>query len=162
MVVAVKKNAEAQEARLRRPRLSNDRWLSTPDQIPENAMRSTPAYPKRLIEVDLPIKRISAHARREKSTRHGHISTLHIWWARRPVAACRAAICATLWPDPADPQCPQAFIKKAPEQMLAWAPHERQKLLSEESQKRFEKARKSTAVFNDVEELRAALLDFIA
>ena len=48
-------------------------------------------YPKRLIEVDLPIKRISAHARREKSIRHGHISTLHIWWARRPLAACRAA-----------------------------------------------------------------------
>jgi putative DNA methylase len=45
------------------------------------------AYPKRLIEVDLPIKRISAHARREKSIRHGHISTLHIWWARRPMAA---------------------------------------------------------------------------
>jgi hypothetical protein len=41
-------------------------------------------YPKRLIKVDLPIKRISAHARREKSIRHGHISTLHIWWARRP------------------------------------------------------------------------------
>jgi len=39
-------------------------------------------YPKRLIEVDLPIKKISAHARREKSIRHGHISTLHIWWAR--------------------------------------------------------------------------------
>jgi hypothetical protein len=43
-------------------------------------------YPKRLIEVDLPIKRISAHARREKSIRHEHISTLHIWWARRPLA----------------------------------------------------------------------------
>src|SRR5207237_5109708 len=52
-----------------------------------------PQYPKRLIEVDLPIKRISAHARREKSIRHGHISTLHIWWARRPLAACRAVIC---------------------------------------------------------------------
>ena len=67
------------------------------------------AYPKRLIEVDLPIKRISAHARREKSIRHGHISTLHIWWARRPLAACRAVICAALWPDPADPICPQSF-----------------------------------------------------
>src|SRR3954471_5360793 len=64
---------------------------------------------KRLIEVDLPIARISAHARREKSIRHGHISTLHIWWARRPLAACRAVICAALWPDPADPNCPQAF-----------------------------------------------------
>jgi len=42
-------------------------------------------YPKRLIEVDLPIKWISAHARREKSIRH--ISTLHIWWARRPPQA---------------------------------------------------------------------------
>jgi len=51
----------------------------------------SPPYPKRLIEVDLPIKRISAHARREKSIRHGHISTLHIWWARRPLAAHRGA-----------------------------------------------------------------------
>jgi adenine-specific DNA methylase len=59
-------------------------------------------FSKRLIEVDLPIKRISAHARREKSIRHGHISTLHIWWARRPLAACRAVICAALWPDPVD------------------------------------------------------------
>ncbi len=66
-------------------------------------------YPKRLIEVDLPIKRISEHARREKSIRHGHISTLHIWWARRPLAACRAVLCAALWPDPADPNCPQVF-----------------------------------------------------
>lgn len=65
--------------------------------------------PKRLIEVDLPIKKISLHARREKSIRFGHISTLHIWWARRPLAACRAAICASLWPDPADPECPVAF-----------------------------------------------------
>ena len=58
--------------------------------------------PKRLIEVDLPIARISAHSRREKSIRHGHISTLHIWWARRPLAACRAVVLASLWPDPVD------------------------------------------------------------
>ena len=74
---------------------------------------NTPAYPKRLIEVDLPIKRISAHARREKSIRHGHISTLHIWWARRPLAACRAVVCAALWPDPADERCPQQFREEA-------------------------------------------------
>jgi adenine-specific DNA methylase len=73
----------------------------------------TQLYPKRLIEVDLPIKRISAHSRREKSIRHGHISSLHIWWARRPLAACRAVICAALWPDPADPLCPQGFRDKA-------------------------------------------------
>ena len=53
-------------------------------------------HPKRLIEVHLLIKRISPHARREKSIRHRHISTLHICWARRPVAACRAVICAAL------------------------------------------------------------------
>jgi adenine-specific DNA methylase len=78
-------------------------------------------YTKRLIEVDLPIKRISAHARREKSIRHGHISTLHIWWARRPLAACRAVICAALWPDPADPNCPAAFREAAARLILDFA-----------------------------------------
>lgn len=78
-------------------------------------------YPKRLIEVDLPIKRISAHARREKSIRHGHISTLHIWWARRPLAACRAVICASLWIDPADALCPQEFRDKATEIITKFA-----------------------------------------
>src|SRR5512135_3074808 len=94
------------------------------------------AYPKRLIEVDLPIKRISAHARREKSIRHGHISTLHIWWARRPLAACRAVLCASLWPDPADPLCPEAFRKVAQREMQHWA-EDHVPLMSEESAKRF-------------------------
>src|SRR5664279_1364876 len=84
-------------------------------------MNSRMTYPKRLIEVDLPIKRISAHARREKSIRHGHISTLHIWWARRPLAACRAVICAALWPDPADENCPAAFRKAAEKILLDFA-----------------------------------------
>lgn len=66
-------------------------------------------YPRRLIEIDLPIKAISAHARREKSIRHGHIFTLHIWWARWPLAACQAVLCAALWPDPLDEYCLQAF-----------------------------------------------------
>jgi len=80
-------------------------------------------YPKRLIEVDLPIKKISEHARREKSIRHGHISTLHLWWARRPLAACRAVICAALWPDPADPLCPNRFRTEAEEVMRQfWNP----------------------------------------
>lgn len=122
----------------------------------------TPSYPKRLIEVDLPIRRISAHARREKSIRHGHISTLHIWWARRPLAACRAVICASLWPDPADPQCPAAFIATAKREMLAWTTHERQSLLSAESRGRFVPARTRRTVFDDPLELRRALLDFIA
>lgn len=117
---------------------------------------------KRIIEVDLPIKRISAHARREKSIRHGHISTLHVWWARRPVAACRAVICAALWPDPAHDDCPTEFVKAATEQMLRWTDHEHLVLLSEESRPRFEGARRSQTQFDDRLELRQALLDFIA
>ena len=79
------------------------------------------SLPKRLIEVDLPIARISAHARREKSIRHGHISTLHIWWARPPLAACRAVICAALWPDPADRHCPRAFVEAVATHITAFA-----------------------------------------
>ena len=55
---------------------------------------------KRLIEVAFPLEEVSAHSRREKSVRYGHISTLHIWWARRPLAACRAFIYASLVDDP--------------------------------------------------------------
>ena len=55
---------------------------------------------KRLIEVAFPLEEVSAHSRREKNTRHGHISTLHIWWARRPLAACRGFIYASLVDDP--------------------------------------------------------------
>lgn len=64
---------------------------------------------KRLIEVALPLKEISEQSAREKSIRHGHISTLHIWWARRPLAACRAVVFASLIPDPDDPECPESF-----------------------------------------------------
>ncbi len=53
---------------------------------------------RRLIEDYLPIKAISAEASREKSVRKGHISTLHLWWARRPLVACRAAVYGALVP----------------------------------------------------------------
>lgn len=56
------------------------------------------SYPRRLIEVDLPIGRISSHSRREKSS--GPLATLHTWWARRPLSACRSVMLASLWPDP--------------------------------------------------------------
>jgi adenine-specific DNA methylase len=49
---------------------------------------------KRLAEVDFPIAVVSKHAAREKSIRHGHPSTLHLWWARRPLAACRTTLTA--------------------------------------------------------------------
>src|SRR5450631_3790690 len=68
---------------------------------------------KRLAEVDFPIAEVSRHAVREKSIRHGHPSTLHIWWARRPLASSRAVLLALLWPDPCDLQCPPAFKAEA-------------------------------------------------
>lgn len=58
---------------------------------------------KRLIETTFPLKQVSLDAVHEKNVRHGHISTLHIWPARRPLAACRAALIATLFPDSGDP-----------------------------------------------------------
>jgi adenine-specific DNA methylase len=70
---------------------------------------------KRLIEVDFPIAAVSAHSAREKSIRHGHPSTLHLWWARRPLAACRAVLLGLLLPDPCQALCPADFKKKARE-----------------------------------------------
>jgi len=70
---------------------------------------------KRLAEVDFPIAEVSRHAAREKSIRHGHPSTLHLWWARRPLASCRTVLLALLWPDPCDPCCPAEFKRKARE-----------------------------------------------
>ncbi len=68
---------------------------------------------KRLAEVDFPIAIVSRHAAREKSIRHGHPSTLRLWWARRPLAACRAMLLALLLPDPCDEHCPAEFKQKA-------------------------------------------------
>ncbi|MBF0419145.1 MAG: DUF1156 domain-containing protein, partial [Magnetococcales bacterium] len=56
--------------------------------------------PKKLIEVALPLDAINAAAVREKSIRHGHPSTLHLWWARRPLAAARAVLFAQMVNDP--------------------------------------------------------------
>ena len=76
-----------------------------------------PKYCKRLAEVDFPIAEVSRHATREKSIRHGHPSTLHLWWARRPLASSRAVLLALLWPDPCDPLCPAEFKAKAREML---------------------------------------------
>ena len=74
---------------------------------------------KRLAEVDFPIAEVSRHAAREKSIRHGHPSTLHLWWARRPLASSRAVLMALLLPDPCDPHCPEEFKTRAKELLLA-------------------------------------------
>src|SRR5580658_2355943 len=60
---------------------------------------------KKLIEVALPLEAINKESAREKSIRHGHPSTLHLWWARRPLAAARAVLFAQLVNDPSsDPE----------------------------------------------------------
>ena len=64
---------------------------------------------KYLIEVAMPVREVSAESVRDKSIRHGHISTLHLWWARRPLPVCRAVVFASLVPDPDDENCPAVF-----------------------------------------------------
>ena len=73
---------------------------------------------KRIAEVDFPIAEVSKHAAREKSIRHGHPSTLHLWWARRPLASSRAVLLALLLPDPCDSHCPDTFKGLARRAML--------------------------------------------
>ena len=67
---------------------------------------------KRLIEVAFPLEQVSLDSVHEKNVRHGHISTLHIWPARRPLAACRAALIATLTPDPGNARERRAIYRR--------------------------------------------------
>ena len=67
---------------------------------------------KRLIEVAFPLKQTSLDSVHEKNVRHGHISTLHIWPARRPLAASRAALIATLLPDPGDAEKRKEILER--------------------------------------------------
>src|SRR6266566_4874163 len=67
---------------------------------------------KRLIEVDFPLKQTSLDSVHEKNVRHGHISTLHIWPARRPLAASRAALITTLLPDPGNDEERKIMMEK--------------------------------------------------
>jgi len=72
---------------------------------------------KKLIEVALPLDAINRESAREKSIRHGHPSTLHLWWARRPLAACRAVLFAQLVDDPS--AHPDKFPTEE-EEMVKW------------------------------------------
>ncbi len=74
---------------------------------------------RRLIEETFPLKKVSTNSKHEKNVRHGHISTLHIWPARRPFTACRAAIIAALLPDPGDEQSRHELNKKI-ESITRW------------------------------------------
>ena len=75
-------------------------------------------YRPKLIEVALPLAVINAEAAREKSIRHGHPSTLHLWWARRPLAAARAVIWASLVDDPSGDPSLSAAEQEAERQRL--------------------------------------------
>lgn len=66
--------------------------------------------PKRLIEVDLPIRRISQEAAAEMEKRRGHIPMMHIWWAHRPPTACRSVLLASLIPDPCDENIEESVV----------------------------------------------------
>lgn len=74
---------------------------------------------KKLIEVALPLEAINVASAREKSIRHGHPSTLHLWWARRPLAAARAVIFAQMVDDPSgyvqELTSPETERRKVPE-----------------------------------------------
>ena len=74
---------------------------------------------RRLIECAFPLEEVSAHSRREKNVRQGHISTLHIWWARRPLAACRAFIYALLVDDPDDDAERESMLKEVAD-LASW------------------------------------------
>ena len=73
-------------------------WREATELVEEFAM--TRSVKKKLIEVSIPIEAINKASVRERSLRHGHPSTLHLWWARRPLAACRAVLFAQLVDDP--------------------------------------------------------------
>ncbi|MFM9859055.1 DUF1156 domain-containing protein [Pseudoxanthobacter sp. M-2] len=75
----------------------------------------SPAPRKKLIEVSIPLEAINKASAREKSVRHGHPSTLHLWWARRPLAACRAVLFAQLVDDPSS--WPEKFPTEAEQEV---------------------------------------------
>ncbi|HHW19258.1 MAG TPA: DUF1156 domain-containing protein [Firmicutes bacterium] len=94
---------------------------------------------RRLIETDMPISVLSQHSRRDQNVKKGHLHTLHVWWATRPLAVCRAVLMATLLPDPADEGCPETFRQEAREALKSFTNRD----------------------FSDPIGLRQALLEFI-
>src|SRR5947209_3588610 len=94
----------------------SDQSRALPHRHHEPRLTGTVMIPKeckRLAEVDFPIAAVSGNAAREKSGPPGYPSRLHIWWAHRPLAACRAMVMALLLPDPCDKHCPEQFKTKA-------------------------------------------------
>lgn len=102
------------------------------------------SHPKKLIEVSIPLKEINEACAREKSIRHGHPSTLHLWWARRPLAAARAVLFCQLVDDPsgyADELVKDKTRAKATEQELLMEPEGEQDLSPRIRERLIEKER---------------------
>src|SRR6266511_5068025 len=110
--------------------------------------KSTQPARKKLIEVSIPLEVINKESAREKSIRHGHPSTLHLWWARRPLAACRAVLFAQLVDDPSawperfpsedEQKAERARLHKLIERLVPWEASNDEAVLNEV---RFEIAR---------------------
>lgn len=126
--------------------------------------------PKMLIEVAMPVKEISAESIRDKSIRHGHISTLHLWWARRPLPVCRAVVFASLVPDPLDENCPEDFKEAVKEllgpnaaarNLLETLSRNKDKIISFDPYKPYDDIPFTTAIDKMEDNLRNRLLMFI-
>ena len=123
---------------------------------------------RRLIEAAFPLKQVSLDSVHEKNVRHGHISTLHIWPARRPLAASRAALLATLLPDPGDPDKRRKLLWRMAGEVVEVADTRTGKLKEEtrggvlhwgrerESVKNGKKARESIEIAEFRQEIRKA------
>lgn len=118
--------------------------MTSPGETTTRPTRDAPvnATPKKkLIETSLPLEAINAEASREKSIRHGHPSTLHLYWARRPLAAARAVLFAQLVDDPAsrpeefptvdEQDAERARLHRLLEQLVIWENSNDEILLSE-------------------------------
>src|SRR5213594_2745754 len=93
---------------------AEDRLLPSPfEEAGLSSRMGIPLGCKRLIEADFPIAAVGDYCAVEKTVFSGRPSNLHQWWARRPLAACRAVLMGLLLPDPCDPLCPDAFKEKA-------------------------------------------------
>ena len=114
----------------------------------------------RLIEVALPIREISAESVRDKNIHHAHISHLHIWWARRPLAASRAVVFASLVPDPDDPRCPPTFRAAVERGLMTHVPEALKQYQRGKTEHRDEDPYRPYAGIDDT--LRNRLLTFIA
>ena len=128
----------ATEQRTRTLAISRRNVSALPDapRLGYNGTYPVMTYRKKLIEVALPLEEINAAAAREKSIRHGHPSTLHLWWARRPLASCRAVLFASIIDDPEQDGVPQPLLDRIDKLPIPHQYRPEWKSLSEAEQRR--------------------------